>query len=777
MKNKFIAILILLGLMTGNVNNARAWTRHEAKITERNTRIQVGENEAIVTFGELGFQEASLVSPFDSTRVLFSIPVNWKLVPPAEVQLEYEVTLTGADIGLLGTEQNPYGGSLVVTFNDKLVSTIDLRELGPQTLTLSLPAESLTSSRQDGRHQLTISLSAQFSCLYNIRALVVIKPTSSFKLPFEASSPELDLSRLPAPFYLRNALLPDKTIVIVPNEPDVKELQAALDVMSGFGSLVGETFDLGIVTPAELTDELLAASNLIFVGRPEQFDMLDEINFPLAIENQKFTNLPAESETDGVIQMAASPWNESKTALFIGGNSTDAVTKAAQAISSGRILTYENPALAYVADVQLLSRSLPVVEDFTLQGLGYKTETLSGIGLNSVQYLFNVSKEQLNSQESTINLLYYHSGLLDYGLSSFSVELNNQVIASSAFSKESEQLTTLPIKIPPGMLRFGENRLTISARLFAITSCDTTGFSNPWLTISDQSNFHLPANTDPNAASPWLLDLKFYPDLFTTNSDLGDVAFVLPKANPSTWKIAGQVAYQLGRAANPIISNLEAAYADEVPQPVLAEKSLIVIGRASTVPFLSQINGQLPAPFDLENDTASESNMQVVYRIPSGMSVGYLQLMSSPFNIEKQILVLAGNSEEGLLMAGNALLVTELRNQLTGVFAVTNGTQVATANTSSAFSAVGTLVPPGQAVVTTPFPVSSSPPTSLAAPSWLLPVLIASGIAVLLIILLVIVSAFARKREIAAAQVFNPTNKSNGNSHTHSHPKDDEHKS
>jgi hypothetical protein len=528
--------------------------------------------------------------------------------------------------------------------------------------------------------------------------------------------------------------------------------------------MVGETFDFGIVTPAELTEEILGASNLIFVGRPEQFDLLGDINFPLAIENQAFTDLPAESETDGVIQMAVSPWNEGKTALFVGGTSTEAVIKAAQALSSGRILIYQNPALAYVEDVQLLSRTLPVVEDFTLQSLGYRTETISGIGLNGVQYLFNASKEQLNSQDATIDLKYYHSGLLDYGLSSFSVELNNQLIASSAFSKESEQLTTLQIKIPPGILRYGENRLSINARLFAITSCDTTGFSNPWLTISDQSGFHLPANTNPNAVSPWLLDLKFYPDLFTTNSDLGDVAFVLPKANPATWKIAGQVAYQLGRTANPVVSNLKAVYADEVSPPVLAENSLIVIGRASTVPFLSQINDKLPAPFDFESDTASESHMQVVYRIPSGMSVGYLQLMNSPFNIEKPILVLAGNSEEGLSMAGNALLVNTLRNQLTGVFAVTNGTQIATANASSQFSAVGTLVPREQAIVTTPFPETSSAPANLETPGWLLPALIGSGIAVFLIILLVIVNAFARRREIAAAQIFNPPTKSNGNS-------------
>ena len=767
MKIKFIAILILFGLLFRNPIHVSAGTSSESSIREKNVLVQVGENEAIVTFGEMGFQETSLVSPFDSTRVLFSVPANWRLVPNGEVQLDYEVTLTGADIGLVGTEQNPYGGSLMVTFNDQLVSTIALSDLGPQTMTLSLPPESLTAVRSDGRHQLTISLSAQFSCIYNIRALIVIKPTSTFKLPYEVSSPELDLSRLPSPFHLRNALLPDRTLVVVPDDPDVKELQAAINVMSGFGSLVGESFDFGLATAGELTETVLAESNFIFVGRPEQFDLLGSVNFPLAVENKKFANLPAESETDGVIELAVSPWNESKAVMLVGGNSTEAVNKAAQALSSGRILTYENPALAYVADVHLLSRTLPVVEDFTFQNLGYKTETISGIGVNSLQYLFNASKEQLNSKDATIDLIYYHSGLVDYSLSSFSVELNNQVIASAAFAKESEQLTTLQIKIPPGMLRFGENRLTVSARLFAVTSCDSTGFSNPWLTISDQSHLHLPAVTDPNSASPWLLDLKFYPDLFMSHSDLGDVAFVLPKANSSTWKIAGQVAYQLGRLANPLISNLEAVYADEVPQPVLDEKSLIIVGRASTVPFLSQINNQLPAPFDIENDTASESDMQVVYRIPSGMSVGYLQLLTSPFNIEKQILVLAGNSDDGLVMAGNALLQNELRNQLTGVFAVTNGTQIATANASSAFSAVGTIVPPDQAVVTTPFPSSSSAPATLDTPSWLLPILIASGVAILLILGLVIVSAFFRRREPATLPP-NSVNKINGNSHANS---------
>jgi hypothetical protein len=303
--------------------------------------------------------------------------------------------------------------------------------------------------------------------------------------------------------------------------------------------------------------------------------------------------------------------------------------------------------------------------------------------------------------------------------------------------------------------------------MLTTTSCDTTGFSNPWITISDQTMIHLPATAGANSDSPLLLDLKSYPNLFMTQSDLGDVAFVLPKSNPGTWRIAGQLAYNLGRDAHPLVSNLQAVYADDIPQEVLSRNSLVVIGRASAVPLLAEINEQLPAPFDLGTDTASESNMQIVYRIPAGMNVGYLQLLSSPYNAEKPILVLAGNSDMGVTLSGSALLQNELKSQLTGVFAVTNGTQIATGSPSSPFSAVGTIVPADAAVVTTPVPASSNAPVTLGPPAWLLPLLIGSGIAVLLIVILVAAGALSRRRA-RTAEGFIPPNRANGNSHPNS---------
>src|SRR5262245_49153081 len=114
MKNKILAMMILLGLLLGSPLNVLANTSWASSTSEQAGFIEVGANEATVTFAELGFRETSLVSPFDSTRVLFSIPANWRLAPGGEVQLDYEVTLSGADAGLISS-QNPYGGTLSVT--------------------------------------------------------------------------------------------------------------------------------------------------------------------------------------------------------------------------------------------------------------------------------------------------------------------------------------------------------------------------------------------------------------------------------------------------------------------------------------------------------------------------------------------------------------------------------------------------------------------------------------------------------------------------------------
>lgn len=764
MKKKMFLMLGILSILLIIPFHVAAQAPGTDAQPQQHVAVVVNGNKASVPFGELGVRERTLLSPFDVTNVLFSAPLSWKLIPGGNVELHFDVFLSGADFNKIVNTQNPYGGNMIVTLNGQLIDSIPLDGIGSHTARLEIPANALTSNREDGRHHLIISLDAGFSCDYDINARVVIKPTSFFDLVFEESSPELNLSRLPAPFYRDNSFIPDSTLVVISDDPSASEIQAALNVMAGFGSMIGTDYNMELINISQLAGMDTSLYHMIFVGIPDQFDVLSNVNFQIPMTNGQFVNLPPASNDDGIVQLALSPWNPNKAIMLVSGNSDEAVVKSGQAVSSGRIFVYENPTLAFVSNVQILSETLPIVEDFTFENLGYVTETLSGVGGSSEEYLFYVSKEQVLTKEGYVDLLYYHSGLLDYGISSFSVNLNGQAISSAPFGEESEQVATLPIKIPPGILRFGENRLEVRASMIVLPSCDTSGFSDPWFTVSNQSSVHLPVATGTSLAEPLLKDLRFFPELFVTHSDLGDIAFIFPKSDIASWKIAGNLAYSLGEQFNPLIANLQAAFADDVPQDIHDTKSMIILGLASEVPFLAEFNNALPAPFDLSDNTASERQMQVVYRIPEGVSVGYLQLMLSPYNVEKSILVVSGNNRNGVNLAGNGLLQDELQSQLAGVFAVTNGTQVATGNASSPFSVVGDVAPGSQQIMTTPAPDLGGVP-AVERPAWLLPVVAISALIILGVLGYVTVSAIAKNHSRRAELPDNDTemDESDGN--------------
>lgn len=738
----FIAFCVLLLLLANPIQAAAGGLSGAPGLVGQ---TQGAENSASVTFAQLGYADSVLVGPLDGTRKTFSTPANWQLKPGGQAVVDFDVTLSGADVGRFQQGGEAYSGTLIVSFNKIILGYIQLSEIGSQTRTFPIPEGATTSIRESGQHELDIQLNAQLDCVYDIRTTVVVKATSRFDLMFDITSPELNLSRLPAPFYLRNSLLPDQTLLVVPKSPAVDELRAALDVMAGFGSLIENPFGISLVTEDQLTDEQLGASNLIFVGMPGSLSRLEGIAFPAPVSGGKFSDLPAESANDGVLELAHSPWNPNKVILLVSGNTGEAVVKAAQAAGAGNLFTYANPSLSYIRDVHTLSGNAPIVEDFTLQDLGYSNQQLSGIGIQQADFSFFAAKEQLATDKGLLRLVYYHSGLLDYGVSSISVELNGQAVFSVPFSKDTEQVTTAEVKIPTGLLRFGENQLRVQARMQPDLSCDFSGFSDPWLMVSNQTALHLPL-ADVAVRPPSVrLDLSGFPEIFMTQSDLGDVAFVLAENDPAGWKIASDLAYDLGANSRPAISNLAVAYAADVPGAARAAQSFIVVGKASNLPFVKEVNDFLPAPFNAETNTAEEKGMQVVYRFPPNVSVGYLELAPSPFNPEKLLLVVSGNSDDGIGMSGLTLRNSQLRDRLTGVFAITNGVQVDASVGIAHFSNVGSSIPGAEQAVVTPV-ASPQPFTALAGPAWLLPFLAVSGALLLLIIIAALVGALRRNR-------------------------------
>jgi hypothetical protein len=672
MRNLLAAITVALVMVTtffGNVSSVLAGN-------EKTHAIVFGQElDGIFTFKELGYSERIMIGPYDSERILFSTPPTWQLTSGGTITLKFNMSYSGASQGSV------VGGTLLVSFNNVILDTVILDQVGPVTLVLDIPAEALKPTGENGRHLINLFFDASVNCNQqkDVNSNLVVSADSEINFKYVNVSPSVDLIKFPEPLYQPDALVSSATTIVVPDQPTALTLQSALTVSAGLGSLTDGKLVTNLVSVGDLKDDIKVKNNLIFVGLPSSFPILQSVILPIPITKNGLS-ISGSAKDDGIIQMALSPWNQSEVVLFVSGNTEAGVLKAGSAIGVGHIVSGTRPDVSIVSNIMPDTTSNSIAETRTLGELGYGIQTLGNVGGQYLTYNFLASPEQASSTGAYLDLVTSHSDLLKLDQTGVSIFLNGQVIASLQFAGDLKQISTTRIEILPNILRRGKNLLEVVGALTPSNNCTSQSLDANWVTISELSSIHLPvtANTSIIGKS---LDLKNFPRIFLSSENLGDVAFILSKDDVSSWDEASQIAYLLGSSGKITLSDLRVAYGDEISEDILNNRSLILVGRASMLPIIGKLNDQLPAPFLDGKDEALQPTMLVNYRIMPGVSVGYIQVLPSPWNSEHAILAIMGNTNQGILMAGQSLLKTTLASKLTGNFAIAYGDQLITTDT------------------------------------------------------------------------------------------------
>ena len=614
----------------------------------------------IVTFDQLSFTGQTLRGPSDSARLFLSLPADWQLLPGTQVELD---TLVFISSEALSTGLGVYGGSIEVEFNDIVIGDIPLTQNGPATFTFTVPDIALDTTRIDGRFPLQITLRGDHVCDFERNVNVVLLPTSRFLLPHTTIAPNTDLTQLPRPIYQRS-FLPDEAVIVLPQNPTAGELQAAFTVAAGLGKTTGSTLLLTTVPLNELTPQDQSSKHLILVGKAEGFSGLTEllISPPPAV---------GEADGNGLLQMVVSPWNPAKVVLIITGSNDAATIKAAQAFSSGTIRTGGQRSTAIVEAVDTNNPTVGSPDtDRTFTELGYGSPLLQGRGTDQTDLEFVLPDGQTiaDSDEATINLIFSHSALLDYARSGISVILNDEPVGSVRFSDETTNLGSYTVRIPITAVRPGRNHLQLRAELVPLRSCNDLGAA-AWLAIRPESWLHLPLAPaqKPDANT---FTLSQYPDPFTLDTTLGTTAIIVPPNDTRAWNIAIKLAFDLGNRASGTLTTLRAAYADNIPADLRSNYDLLLVGQARALPLLGELNESLPAPFASDSDRVVDEKLPVDFLVPPDVTLGYLQLLPTPWNSEHAIMTVLGDSPAGVEQALNALFTSSQRTQLASNFAV-----------------------------------------------------------------------------------------------------------
>lgn len=722
-----VFMLVLTALAPVSVSHARQDTPIIVDV------LQDGNS---FSFAELKEKERRMFGPFATETLLFGLPANWRLTADAQLELDYSVTIQSASKTIEGQF---YGGSLTVFMNNDVVTVLPIDQSGRFSQSIAIPLDTLSSFRRDGRQELSIVLSSGQSCLYDTRVEIIIHSGSRFIFPHEVTAPDTDLKNFPRPLY-QDSIFEDSALIVIPDQPSSLELQAALSVSAGLEARTAGALNVDVLNHSALTDPILASTNLVLVGNAASLPILYQLATPMALVDGAF----ADADDSGVLQMIPSPWSPHRVVLIVSGNDDQATVKAAQALSTGVIRPGVTPNLALIDSVNNRVYNEQSAVSQTLDNLGYESVTFEGRGESSETFQFYVPIGQTVTPEAYFEASISNSTLLNYGRSGVFVILNDKPIGSIRLSDDTANKANnrIQIAIPPSAVRSGVNFLDVVVALEPLDECADPNQAGLFVTLWADSGLYLPLAPLPSDTVE-IPDLSTYPIPFVQSPDLGKVAFVLQRDNPEAWFSAILIAGYLGAQSDGIIFTPAAFYADEAVTADLSTYNIMAVGVPSKMEFISQINDNLPVPFEPGSDTANEEELQVVYRIDPQQPAGYLQLLASPYNLGNLIIAVVGNSPEGVNWSANTLLSGTSRASLLGNFAVIRGDQVLSVDTR--FLELKDTINAPAPTEAAPAPnVLESPIALNSTTSWIPAAL---GLSLFLIILVIVIAIVTGRRK------------------------------
>lgn len=725
---RFTLFIMIVSLMlAGMVSNSSAQGMSQFNLTPTATGVvppavappaidvAAGTPIQTVTFASLDTSDTTLNGPYDSMTVDFSLPPNWLLLDGTELDL-FITAFSVSNVANTTTES--IGATLDVSFNGRTITSVILQSGTNVEYRIRIPVDALKSSRVDGRHTLYLFLDAGIDCDFEFhKTTVVVRADSQFVLPYAEGSVNLDLGKLPQPIYQKNAIVPSQAMIVVPQAPTADQLRAAMITSAGFGRMTNGGLLLNLVSADQVTPEIESQFHLIFVGGPSDFGLITPLGWPAVAKGAQFSS-PSMQADDGLLQMITSPWNPGRVLLWVGGNSDAGVVKAAQALSTGvikpilernKIIIADTKPFVEAAESVLLNT--PVERTFS--DLGYGIETATGAGFSQINYEFYIPPGLVPSEKPYIDLNFTNSSLLDQSLSGMVVYVNDVQIASERLSQDTSVLTTKRISIPQNIVSMGTNQVRIEVTMIPTTQCSLFNFSNLWMTVFPESLLHIvlaPATISDSTAG----SLQDYPEAFTNYPNLGNVTFVLPKNDIVAWRTAAQVAFDLGLRVQGALLELNASYDGEIPDAQRKDHDLFLIGLPASLPSIAELKDKLPVPFEQGNNLAIVQGEGIVYRVPDSVSLGYIELLPSPWGQAHSILAVLGSNPEGLAFAGNGLTLTNQQSNLFGNFAVLTAEDVISANTDTGAglaSLTTGLSPIATPIVITPVPGPDAVPT------------------------------------------------------------------
>lgn len=450
---------------------------------------------------------------------------------------------------------------------------------------------------------------------------------------------------------------------------------------------VDGTPDLLFVLPDDISDDdmssLVNTSYLLGINKPDNFKwqtevvQLDDFDASMAAgrgvvfirEYPQEISLDTKLDKD-FIYLGTSPWDPTQAVLVVGDQDEDDGYTPVAALGDPVTQVLLKDHLIYL-DQKEYGFGPGFSNQLTLKDLGYLDRTVRGIGDQNITYRLYIPYNVL-VREASLNLVMSHSPELDTENSVFTILVNGYTVAGILPTARSANLTPITVSLPSNRLRPGVNFIRINFNLkLQETKCQEE-YERVWATVYNSSKLTmLLDDTEP------IPTLEHFPVPY--NSFPG-FSYVIPDdTDLQTLQKLTQLTFEFGKDSDlayspPTVIRTGNFNADDLQNP-----HLILVGLFEENPVLAEVNSILPVLFD--PSTGDLEQRAGVFSQMNGdeASYGVIQTASSPWSDDGRLLVISGNSIEGLDWAIDVLLDRQTRSGMTGNIALV-GSKLRTAD-------------------------------------------------------------------------------------------------
>lgn len=422
-----------------------------------------------------------------------------------------------------------------------------------------------------------------------------------------------------------------QSVIAVPQQPSDAELSAATYALTGVTRTIATDTDKVRILPYN-DGRVKDADYRVIIAK---YDNLPK-NYKSKFSVDKLKNR-------GCLRLV---YSKNKYTLIITALDDEMLQKATRFIANTELMTETKKPVKYVSSkTATYMSSLHYDGSYQLTNQG---ATLTGSGHHEETFFVALPASQSNSYGSKVKLSLKYSKNLNFNNSLATVYINNRNIGSYKLTKDNADNDELTFNIPNNM-KIGSGfsvRVAFDLEPSQITKSDNS--ETPWAAINTNSKIFV-KSIEKN-------DILFsnYPSLFIRNNTYSNLAVVKPrKMTTNDFEALSNIFNLIGIYAKSNTGKIE-FYSQQPDDETLKNSNVIVLGTPSQNSMIKNLNDKLYFQYN-KKYTSFISNEKLSIEYDYGKTMGTAQLLRSPYNDKRGMLVVTGITSKDVYLASTQI--------------------------------------------------------------------------------------------------------------------------